>query len=273
MPAQDLAVQRMERPLQMRRPGECQFLRRTQTLEIVLRAVEMRFVGVSVPACAGIARHLDLFERLLGRLDRRLLIVRVDQQIEIRRHVLALLGQHVEDMRIHPVIGILHGLAPERFAFARQFARLAFVLVQSGEVHDQVAEKVQHAARIFLAETAQRAERAARIERENRLQMRRILFGGVELLRAEAGNADHADVAVTPRLLRNPFDQVVAVPLAASAAVGFEDSARRPDDVDIAARDEELGVARLQEARPTARTTPAAGGSEAATSGPCRSLL
>ena len=80
--------------------------------------------------------------------------------------------------------------------------------------------------------------------------MRRILFSGVELLGAEARNADHADIAVAPRLLCNPLDKVVAVPLAASTAIGFEDATRRTNDVDIAARDKELGVARLQQARP-----------------------
>src|ERR1039457_4984143 len=94
-------------------------------------------------------------------------------------------------MRIHPVIGVLHSLSPKGFATARQFARFTLVLVQSGEVHNQVTEEVEHAARVFFAETAQRTERAARIERENRLKMRRILFGSVELLRAEAGNTDH----------------------------------------------------------------------------------
>src|SRR5271169_1626703 len=145
----------------------------------------MRLVGVCVPARTGVAWHLDPFERLLSRLGHGLLIVWIDQQIKIWRHVLALLGQHIENMRIYPIIGVLHGLAPERFTLARQFAWLAFALVQSGEMHDQVAEEVEHAAWIFLAEAAQRAERAARIERENRLQMRRILFGGVELLSAE----------------------------------------------------------------------------------------
>ena len=80
---------------------------------------------------------------------------------------------------------------------------------------DQITEEVQHAAGIFLAEAAQRAVGAARIEWKNRLQMRRILLGGVQLLRAEAGNADHADIAVAPWLLRDPFDQIVAVPLRA----------------------------------------------------------
>src|SRR5579883_3649882 len=98
---------------------------------------------------------------------------------------------------------------------------------------------MQHTAGIFLAEAAERAERAARVEREDRLQMRRVLLGGVELLGAEAGNADHADIAVAPRLLRDPLDQIVAVPLAAAAAVRLEDAARRADDVDVAARDEE----------------------------------
>ena len=80
--------------------------------------------------------------------------------------------------------------------------------------------------------------------------MWRVLFGNMKLFRTEAGNTDHADIAVAPWLLRDPFDQIVAIPLAASAAVGFENSARRTDDVNIAARDEELGVARLQEPGP-----------------------
>ena len=45
---------------------------------------------------------------------------------------------------------------------------------------------MQHAAGIFLAEAAQRAEGAARVEREDRLQVRRILLGGMELFGAES---------------------------------------------------------------------------------------
>src|SRR4029077_16287160 len=70
----------------------------------------------------------------------------------------------------------------------------------------------------------------------------RALPRHVQLFGAKAGNADHADIAVAPRLLRDPFDQVVAVPLPGAAAVGFADTARGADDVDIPARHEELGV-------------------------------
>ena len=149
--------------------------------------------------------------------------------------MLAFLGQYIEDMRIHPVIGILHRLPPQRFALGRKLARLALVLMQGREVLDQVTEGVEHAAGIFLAEASQSAERATRVEREDRLQMRRILLGGMKLLRAEAGDADHTDIAVAPWLLCNPLDQVVAVPLAPSAAIGFANSARRANDVNIAA--------------------------------------
>ena len=81
---------------------------------------------------------------------------------------------------------------------------------------EQIAEQMEHPARIFLAEAAQLAIGAARIEREDRLQMRRLLLGDSELLGAEAGDADHADIAVAPWLRRDPLDQVVAVPFAAS---------------------------------------------------------
>ena len=95
-----------------------------------------------------------------------------------------------------------------------------------GKVHEQVSEQVQHAAGIFLAKAAQRSVGAARIEREDRFQMRRVLLRYEQLLGAEAGNADHSHIAVAPRLLRDPFDQIVAVPLPRAATVGFADAAR-----------------------------------------------
>ena len=94
---------------------------------------------------------------------------------------------------------------------------------------------MQHAAWILLAEAAQRAVSAARIEREDRLERRRLLLGDVELLGAEAGNADHADLAVAPGLPRDPLDQVVAVEFARSTAFRLADGARGADDMHIAA--------------------------------------
>ena len=83
--------------------------------------------------------------------------------------------------------------------------------------------------------------------------MRRLLLGNGELLGAEAGNADHPDVAVAPRLRRDPFDQVVAVPFARAAAFRFADAAWRADDMNIAARHKELGIAGLHRAGPQRR--------------------
>src|SRR4051794_19793311 len=112
-------------------------------------------------------------------------------------------------MRGHPVVRIAHGLFPQRLLLRRQGPRPAPRSVKGGEMHDQVAEEMNNATGIFLAEAAQRAVGAARIERKDRLQMRRVLLGGVELLSAESGNADHADLAITPGLRRDPLDEVV----------------------------------------------------------------
>src|SRR5262249_5022560 len=156
------------------------------------------------------------------------------------RHVLTLLGEHIEHVRIHPVIRIAHRLAPERLALGRELARPALALMERGGMHDEIAEEVQHAPRLLLTEASEDAERAARVERKDRLEVRRLLLGGVELLGAEAGNSDHADIAVAPGLARDPFDQIIAVPLPAAATLRFEDAARRADDVRVAARHEKL---------------------------------
>ncbi|HEY7246487.1 MAG TPA: hypothetical protein VH678_21645 [Xanthobacteraceae bacterium] len=118
-------------------------------------------------------------------------------------------------------------------------------------MHDEIAKEMQHAAGILLAEAAHHAVGAARVEREDRLEMRRALARDVQLLGAEPGNADHADIAVAPALLRDPLYQVITVPHPRSAAaVGLANAAGRADDMDIAARDEESGVAGFQETGP-----------------------
>src|ERR1035437_1824014 len=98
VPAQNFAVEAMKWPLMISGAREQQLLWRRDFLEIVLRAIEMRFVSISVPTRAGIGGHLDPFQRLFGVADRRLLVVRIDQKIEVRRHMLTLLRQHVVDM-------------------------------------------------------------------------------------------------------------------------------------------------------------------------------
>src|SRR5262245_63728412 len=67
------------------------------------------------------------------------------------------------------------------------------------------------AAGIFVAEAAGFPVGAARIERKDRLEVRRVELRRHQLLGAETRNADHADIAVAPRLPRDPFDQIVAV--------------------------------------------------------------
>ena len=59
----------MERPLEVRRSGEEQLLRRIDVLEVVLRAEPMELVGVGIGSRARIERNLDLLEGLLGPLD------------------------------------------------------------------------------------------------------------------------------------------------------------------------------------------------------------
>src|SRR5215470_12477989 len=90
----------------------------------------------------------------------------------------------------------------------------------------QEAEEMEDPAGIFVAEPASFAVSAARIEREDRLEVRRLELRRHELLGAEAGNADHAHIAVAPGLGRDPFDEIVAVEGARAAALRLPDAAR-----------------------------------------------
>src|SRR6201981_4199917 len=99
------------------------------------------------------------------------------------------------------------------------------------------------AAGILVAEAAGFAIGPARIERKERLEMRRIELRRHELLGAEAGNAHHPHIAVAPGLPRNPFDQIVAVERARTAAFRFGDAARISNDVHVATSDEKARVA------------------------------
>jgi len=121
------------------------------------------------------------------------------------------------------------------------------------EMPDQVAEKMNDATWIFVAKTAQLAISAARIEREDRFEVRWRLLGDRKLLGTKAGNADHAHIAVAPVLRRDPLDQIVAVPLARAATLRLTDAARRADDMRVAARDKKLGVAGFHWPRPQRR--------------------
>ena len=112
---------------------------------------------------------------------------------------------------------------------------------------------MDHAARVLVAEAAGFAVGAARIERKDRLEVRRLELGGHQLLGAKTRNADHADIAVAPRLRGDPLDQVVAVEGARAAALRFGDAARVGDDVDVAARDQKARVAGFRRSGPQHR--------------------
>src|SRR5215468_7556745 len=116
----------------------------------------MCLVGVPVPARAGIGRHFYFIEFGLAFFHRRLAVERIDQHVEERRHMLALLRDQIEDMRIHLIVGIIHGLASHPLALARPRARRSLVLVHGREMPDQVAKKMNDASWIFVAKTALR---------------------------------------------------------------------------------------------------------------------
>ena len=91
-------------------------------------------------------------------------------------------------------------------------------------------------------------EVAGGIVRKNRLQVRRLLFGREKLRAPHVGYAAHADVAVAPRLLADPFDDVVQVLLLLGAeqivdALGIIAAAHVGDDMRITARHPEFGDA------------------------------
>ena len=56
--------------------------------------------------------------------------------------------------------------------------------------------------------------------------------------------------AVAPRLRGDPFDEVVAIPLSRAAAFRLADAARRPDDMNVSARNQKVGVAGFLRAGP-----------------------
>src|SRR5215831_20129690 len=99
----------------------------------------------------------------------------------------------------------------------------------------QKPKQMDDAAGIFVAEAAGFAIGPARIEGKDRLEMRRAKLCRHELLGAEAGNADHADIAVAPGLRRNPFDQIVAVEGARATALRLADAAWIADHMHVAA--------------------------------------
>ena len=100
-------------------------------------------------------------------------------------------------------------------------------------------------------------EVVGREQRRDRLEMRRLHRRSRELSHREVADAEHADIAVAPRLGGDPFDEVVKIlPLLAveqgPRAAGAAGAAGVDDKVDVAARNEEVGRAGLYEAERSA---------------------
>src|SRR5215472_13954437 len=119
----------------MGRAGEEKLLvRRREVAKPVLRAVEVGLVGVAVPARAGIGGDGDLGELGLAFLDRRLLVVGIDENVEIGREVL---------WRSPPAIA-----SPFRAGVA------SAVLSADAPRHRPAAQQMDDAAGILVAEAA-----------------------------------------------------------------------------------------------------------------------
>src|SRR5262245_37826791 len=114
----------------------------------------------------------------------------------------------MKQMRIHPVVGIIHRLPPEPITVGGQFAGRPLGSVRSGEMILKIAERVHDAARIFFTKAAKRPIGAARIVGEYGLQTWWMLLRRVELLGRVGDDSDHADVAVTPGLPGDPRDEI-----------------------------------------------------------------
>src|SRR5262245_772299 len=73
-----------------------------------------------------------------------------------------------------------------------------------GVILDPAAEKAVMVDAALIAEVA--VDVGGAVAGTDALEVRRLLRGGVILAPAPVGVADHPDIAVAPRLLRDPFD-------------------------------------------------------------------
>ena len=129
-------------------------------------------------------------------------------------------------------------------------------LMDRAEDVQQIGERVHHPAGVEVAESEHAAVGAARVVRKDGLEGRVALRGRAPLLAGVARDADHADLAVGPRLLRDPLDQVVVVGvLVAIVAFGLRRAARLRDDMDVAVGDEAARVAGLDGTEPQRRVS------------------
>ena len=114
-------------------------------------------------------------------------------------------------MGVHLVVGVVHRLPPERLA-RRASARRGPRGPGGARRNGRRDSGTGAARRPGTPRGSRRACRRRRVDRTGRSPSgAEDSARDVQLLGAETGDADHADVAVAPWLRRDPLDQVVAV--------------------------------------------------------------
>ncbi len=191
-------------------------------LKIVLRSEPMQFVGISIGSRSRIKRDLDLLEGLLRSFDGPVRLPRRDHGTVHDEGALSLLSEDIVEVRVHLEIRVRHGRGEQLFLFRRKLSRHIAVLMDGAEHVEQIRERVEDAAWIKVAEAEHAPVSAAGVVRKDGLESRMPLRGGAPLLAGVAGDPDHADVTVTPRLTADPLDHIIVVGIfTAVMALGF----------------------------------------------------
>ena len=248
-------MQGVEGALEVRRPGEQEPLLGgvLGVPEPVLRPLPVHLVGVGVGARATDEGDLDLLEVLVALGQELRVVVGIDKGPEGHAAALPFLGQDVVQMRVHPVVGVVHGPFPLRLLLGRKRAGSAAGLVNATEHAQQVRHHLDDAARVELAQAPHAAVGAHGVVGEDGFQMRGLLHGRPELFAAEGGDADHAHIAVTPGLGGDPFDHVVVVPyVLAVLTLRLAHSSQLRDHVRVAVGHQALGIPSLDHPVPQA---------------------
>ncbi len=170
------------------------------------------------------------------------IVVQIEQDFEASDRGLAICGLELlvdggsEQKRTH---GIHQFAAPE--------------LVRMAGCHaDHVEERGEKAAAHQSVMCRRLIEVECAGDRHDGFEMRRSFNGSLHLRSGEITDADHADIAVRPWLLRSPLNEVVHVAAfltvkKAEGATGTTGASTVRDNVDIATRNEEVAGAGFDE--------------------------
>src|SRR5580704_15254510 len=161
-----------------------------------------------------------------------------------QKGALPLLGQDVVEIDVLLEVRVAHRLAPKILLIGCKLQRPVARLMNGAEDVQQVWKRVQHAAGDEVAKAEHPSIGTAGVVRKDCLQSRMPLGRGAPLLACVSRDADHSDIAVTPRLARYPFDYVVVIcVLVTILPLGFRRTPRLCDDMHISVCNEMPGVA------------------------------